>query len=95
MLVAGLISADELSSKIEELSSYDVSAINTIEKLANHQAKGLKTGNGGLEQPMIVQASQKDEMNIKEKLQNLFTGNKQANEARDSTDADLRRKFGR
>ena len=94
LLIAGIISAEEISSKIDQLSSYDTSALDTIEKLACQQTKGLKTGNGGMQTPIMVQASVKEVPNMKKTLQSMFSGTKQADAAQ-ATLADFRKDFGR
>ena len=79
MIERGIITADQISSKIAELSRYEIEQIRDYEKALFGAAgkKGLDTVAKGLQTPLVVNASKNQKQDaaseLKDKLQGLFS----------------------
>jgi len=99
MLEHGKISANQLKSKIAELSSYKPAQINDIEKAIFSSEKGLTTApDGKLAQAVIIneasnQRSSQDDLS--QKLASLFTIERQNKWADNDEGTQMRRTYGK
>lgn len=104
MLKADIITVDQLSTKIAELSEYGLNQLHDLEK-GMFSKKGLSSPSDGLEQAVIVsEASTEKEAKerhvdpkeeLVNKLSGLFSLNKRIEAAQQDSDIELRKTFGR
>jgi len=100
MVEEKIISAVQMPAKISELSRYQVSQLQDLEKaMFRGAAKGLKTASvsGGLERPLLIAESSSERSgtpDLKSKISSLFRLHKQ-NELADQTESAKLRDFFR
>jgi len=109
MLANHMITANSLSQKIAELQSYKIHQLHDLEKGMFVEKKGLAASSDGIEQPVIIgqassdkEAQNRNNITIKEaqseltnKLQSIFSLDKQNVQAEQDNNAELRKVFNR
>jgi hypothetical protein len=101
MLVENVITAEQLSTKVTELSKYALSQLKDLERGMFSSKRGLKTPSDGMEQAVIVSEAstekdakerhidQKDE--LVNKLAGMFSLNRMVEAAQSDSDTELRK----
>lgn len=96
MIVAGIISPDQISQKIEEISRYEIEQISDYEKVVLGAAtkKGLNTVSQGSQTPLVIPAKSNDRgdpaTELRSKLQSMFTMDRQNRLADDDPNSQIR-----
>jgi hypothetical protein len=98
MVERGILTADSISKKIEELSRYAPEQINDLEKamFSVTAKKGLDTVNRGTQTPLLVNASKNAKgdpaVELKNKIQGLFSLSQSNAIADDNQDEQIRQR---
>ena len=97
MISEGMISPEQLSTKVAELSRYDLPQLQDLEKGIFSAKKGLDTVSDGFEQPLVINETSNQRTaqgELAEKLSGLFSLTKRNDEAQ-RTDVEMRKAFNR